>query len=198
MERVPEHAAPGAVGRTRGTTNSRWGGAPGDGNRRGMEPADIWKEGETDMLTRVDKFTGAALAAILVGGMAMVAGSGIALAEEDLIGADEYEYSCLACHGVGGRGNGPMAEFLSVAPSDLTLLTQENDGVFPLLEIFHVIDGRTVVGPHGGRETEGWEMPVWGARYRAEQDGKYGPYGGEQAVRARVLELVFYIQSIQQ
>jgi hypothetical protein len=41
-------------------------------------------------------------------------------------------------------------------------------------------------------------MPIWGARYKAEQGGKYGPYGGEMAVRARVLELVFYVQSLQE
>ncbi len=121
-----------------------------------------------------------------------------AAAEEDLIGADEYEASCLACHGVGGRGNGPMAEFLSVAPTDLTTISRNNDGVFPLLEVFQVIDGRTVVGAHGVRDTEGWEMPVWGARYKEQTGSKYGEYGSESAVRARVLELVFYIQSIQQ
>lgn len=121
-----------------------------------------------------------------------------AAAEEDIIGADEYEASCLSCHGVGGKGNGPMAEFLSVEPTDLTAISKNNDGVFPLLEVFQIVDGRTVIGAHGVRQTEGWEMPIWGARYRAEAGSKFGPYGGEQAVRARILELVFYIQAIQQ
>lgn len=121
-----------------------------------------------------------------------------AFAEEDLIGSDEYAAACLSCHGVGGRGDGPMAEFLTVEPTDLTTISKENDGVFPLLEVFQVIDGRTVVGAHGVRETEGWEMPVWGARYKAQAGSKYGPYGSEAAVRARILELVYYIQSIQQ
>lgn len=121
-----------------------------------------------------------------------------ALAEEDLIGADEYEASCLACHGVGGRGDGPMGEFLSVKPTDLTMISKNNEGVFPLLDVFQVVDGRTVVGSHGVRNTEGWEMPVWGARYKEQTGEKYGEYGSETAVRARILELVFYIQSIQQ
>jgi len=38
------------------------------------------------------------------------------VAEEDIIGADEYRISCLSCHGVGGKGNGPMAEILKVQP----------------------------------------------------------------------------------
>ncbi|NDR56971.1 c-type cytochrome [Aliiruegeria sabulilitoris] len=133
-----------------------------------------------------------------------------AAAEEELIGSDEYMNSCLACHGVGGTGNGPMAEYLTVEPSDLTKIAAENDGIFPLLDVFQIIDGRSIVGAHGVREagtivgsaeirdSEAWEMPVWGDRYVKDVGEKYGPYGSEQAVRARILELVFYIQSIQQ
>ncbi|SDL10004.1 c-type cytochrome [Aliiruegeria lutimaris] len=133
-----------------------------------------------------------------------------AAAEEELIGSDEYMNSCLACHGVGGKGNGPMAEYLTVEPTDLTRIAAENDGIFPLLDVFQIVDGRSIVGAHGVREagtvvgsaeirnSEAWEMPVWGDRYMKDVAGKYGPYGTEQAVRARILELVFYIQSIQQ
>lgn len=120
-----------------------------------------------------------------------------AYAEEDLIGADEYLISCASCHGVGGKGDGPMAQYLTVLPTDLTQVTKSNDGVFPVLEMFQIIDGRTELGAHGVRHTEGWEMPVWGSRYKEEAGTKYGPYGGEQAVRARILELVFYVQAIQ-
>ena len=35
-----------------------------------------------------------------------------AVSEEEIIGSGEYRISCLSCHGVGGRGNGPMAELL--------------------------------------------------------------------------------------
>lgn len=133
-----------------------------------------------------------------------------AVGEEKLIGSDEYAYSCLSCHGADGRGDGPMAEFLTVKPSDLTTIAKDNGGVFPVLEMFQIIDGRSVVGAHGlrgsgtivgaqaAREPGASEMPVWGARFKAELDGKYGPYGGEQAVRARILELVFYLEAIQQ
>lgn len=114
-------------------------------------------------------------------------------AEEELIGADEYFVSCRVCHGAGGKGDGPMTSYLTIAPSDLTSISKSNDGVFPSLKIFQIVDGRTNVGGHGVRE-----MPVWGARYKAEAGDKYGPYGGEQATRARILELVFYIQAIQE
>lgn len=153
------------------------------------------------MWTRAKGSTGSTTNAIVLGVIAlgaMLLAPASSFAEEELIGSDEYMISCLACHGVGGKGDGVMAEYLSVTPSDLTAIARENDGIFPLLEVFMVIDGRSVVGAHGVRQTERWEMPVWGSRYQAHVDDKYGPYGGEQAVRARLLELVFYIQSIQQ
>ena len=114
-------------------------------------------------------------------------------AEEELIGADEFRRSCINCHGVGGRGDGPMAQFLTVKPADLTQITKNNDGLFPVIWLYQVIDGTTLVPTHGERA-----MPVWGERYLEEDGGKYGGLEGEQAVRLRILELIFYIQSIQQ
>ncbi len=129
--------------------------------------------------------------------------TGQALGEEDIIGAGEYRVSCLSCHGVGGKGDGPMAEFLTLKPTDLTQLSNNNGGQYPDLKagrfpfsrVFQIIDGRTVVSGHGDRA-----MPVWGSRYLAEESGKYGPYLGanEHMVRGRILELVYYIQAIQQ
>lgn len=115
------------------------------------------------------------------------------VAEEELIGADEYRISCLSCHGVGGKGNGPMANLLTVEPSDLTAIAKKNEGTFPLDKILRMIDGRHGVTGHGDRD-----MPIWGARYLREDAERYGPFGGEDVVRLRILELVYYIQSIQQ
>ena len=117
------------------------------------------------------------------------------VAEEDLIGADEYRISCLSCHGVGGKGNGPMAEILKVQPSDLTVIAKNNEGVFPLDQVFRTVDGRHGVTGHGDRD-----MPIWGARYLRESAGKYGDFSGEgeDVVQLRILELVYYIQLLQQ
>jgi mono/diheme cytochrome c family protein len=142
----------------------------------------------------------------MLGLTAAVAGftaSGVTHAEEDTIGSDEYRTSCLSCHGVGGRGDGPLAEYLTVKPSDLTVLAKNNGGQYPklkagqypFLHVYQVIDGRAEVGPHGERA-----MPVWGNRYLADQPSSFGPFLGEYeaVVRGRILELVYYIQSIQQ
>jgi len=132
-----------------------------------------------------------------------LAAANVAFAEEDTIGADEYRISCLSCHGVGGRGDGPLAKYLTVKPTDLTALAKKNGGqypnlkagAFPFLRVYQVIDGRTVVGAHGDRA-----MPVWGERYRAQLPSGIDRYGAEyeKIVRGRILELVYYIQSIQQ
>jgi mono/diheme cytochrome c family protein len=124
-----------------------------------------------------------------------------AYAENEMIGADEFLASCASCHGVSGKGNGPIAEFLSPKPADLTQLAKNNNGLYPSLgsgdypfqRVFQVIDGRTLVSGHGDRA-----MPVWGSRYKMEEADKYGPMGAEQVIRGRVLELVYYIQTLQE
>ena len=128
---------------------------------------------------------------------ALVAGSMLgfttANAEEELIGSNEYRVSCASCHGIGGKGDGNMAQFLTPKPSNLTMLAKNTgDGVYPFLKVFQVVDGRSEVSGHGDRA-----MPVWGDRYSLEAAKKYGSFGGETATRARVLELVYYLQSIQ-
>ncbi len=124
-------------------------------------------------------------------------------AEEDIIGSDEYRMSCLSCHGVGGRGDGPLAQYLTVKPTDLTALSRNNGGqypnlkagAYPFLRVYQVIDGRAAVALHGDRA-----MPVWGNRYLQDQPAVQTAYAGEyeKVVRGRILELVYYIQSIQQ
>lgn len=137
-------------------------------------------------------FTKAASAIAMVSGLSLLVGLAPAIADGHEVGAKEYSISCQSCHGAKGLGDGEMAMHLNVRPSNLTLISKENDGVFPLLEVFQIIDGRQEVRGHGAEA-----MPVWGARYSEDIGDTYGPYGGEQVIRARVLELVFYLQSIQ-
>ena len=103
------------------------------------------------------KRTLACCGAVLLFGALSVSGS--ALAEEATIGAAEYRISCLSCHGVGGRGDGPMAQFLTIKPTDLTQLANNNGGQYPDLKagrypfarVFQIVDGRTLVSGQIGR-----------------------------------------------
>ena len=107
-------------------------------------------------------------------------------------GAMEYRISCAACHGEDARGAGPLASVLKVRPTDLTQLSKNNQGSFPFLKLVQIIDGRTQVSGHGTRE-----MPSFGGRYQEQIGQAYGPYGTETFIRARILELVYYLNTIQ-
>jgi len=86
-----------------------------------------------------------------------------------------------------------MAQYLNIKPTDLTMLTKNNAGEYPFMRLYQMIDGRTDVAGHGDRA-----MPIWGDRYRKEDVERYGAFGGEDVVQARILQLVYYIQAIQQ
>ncbi len=72
-------------------------------------------------------------------------------AEEGDSGRGEalYMQHCVACHGVELAGQGPMAGVMLIKPTDLTALTVENDGVFPLVRVIKRIDGRDPLVSHG-------------------------------------------------
>ncbi len=71
-----------------------------------------------------------------------------------------YLRSCASCHGVDGRGDGPVAPALVVPPADLTRLAARYGGTFPRDVVIEVIAGERELAPHGTRE-----MPVWSQRF---------------------------------
>jgi mono/diheme cytochrome c family protein len=111
------------------------------------------------------------------------------------IGKMEFQKNCASCHGKGGKGDGPMLEFLKQTPPDLTMLSKSNGGVYPQDKVYAWIRDPQKIRAHG---TE--EMPIWGDRYSKEIIEKYGPdyYGPGSSVQERILELVFFLGSIQE
>lgn len=118
-------------------------------------------------------------------------------AAPDSTALGEYEYKtyCASCHGAQGKGDGPVAGMLRVAPSNLTTLSQGNGGVFPRERITQFIDGRSESTAHGSRE-----MPVWGDWF-TQQDLNDQLFLAEAvrnlSVQARIDGLVHYIESLQ-
>ena len=119
---------------------------------------------------------------------------------EMTMGEFEYQNSCATCHGVSGKGDGPAAQFFlgGVAP-DLTALQKNNGGVFPVQQVYDIIEGRrdTMMPSHGTRA-----MPMWGQRYmrRTEEGAGFDPLTEEQKgiyVRTRILSLIEYLSTIQ-
>ena len=128
-------------------------------------------------------------------GLTLMAGA--APAQEEITSFGQYEYmnSCAQCHGADGTGGGPMAGFLTAGLPDLTQLSADNGGVFPLRQVYEVIEGSQDIGPHGSRE-----MPAWGGRYRARAERQVGEdYGLPRDVytRTRILALIEYLDSLQ-
>lgn len=68
-----------------------------------------------------------------------------------------YANYCAECHGMDGRGNGPVASELRTPPSDLTLQSRNNHGRYPQTHIAAVLEFGTRPQVHRTAL-----MPVWG------------------------------------
>ena len=134
-----------------------------------------------------------------IAGILLLAAGSIVFAQEDIgtqsIGKMEFQKNCASCHGMGGKGGGPLVEFLKQTPPDLTLLSKRYGGVYPQEKVYEWIRDAKRIRAHGTQE-----MPIWGDRYSQEIVEKYGYdyVGPGSSVRERILELVFYIGIIQQ
>jgi mono/diheme cytochrome c family protein len=109
------------------------------------------------------------------------------------LGKREFEANCASCHGVSGKGNGPLGELLKRSASDLTTLQKRNGGVFPMARTYEIIEGGSVA-EHGTRD-----MPVWGREYSVKAAEYYldVPYNQEAYVRAHILTLLEYLSRLQ-
>lgn len=102
-------------------------------------------------------------------------------------GKELFRAHCATCHGVTGRGDGPLGDRLRRVPPDLTKFTARNGGVFPSERLYQIIDGRGVPS-HVDRE-----MPIWGEVFKAAA----GP-STPAAVKARIDAIVRFLEAIQE
>jgi len=102
-------------------------------------------------------------------------------------GSYVFRTYCGSCHGEKGRGDGPLAQSLRFAPSDLTKISTRSGGDFPAEQVYQIIDGRKPVQGHGGPD-----MPVWGDAFKNVDSGF-----DEQAVEQKIQALVDFLKSIQ-
>ena len=102
-----------------------------------------------------------------------------------VLGKHLYRGYCASCHGATATGDGALAEYLTIPPTDLTTLAKANGGEFPMARTLAVIDGRESVKGHGGGE-----MPAWGEAFQQIS-------GSEAEVAAKVRQLALYLETIQ-
>lgn len=86
-----------------------------------------------------------------------------------------YHHYCASCHGLDGRGSGPVTPALKTIPPDLTRIEKKN-GRFPTEDLKKSIAGQNGLNVHGTSE-----MPVWGTVLPKKE----------------IASLVIYLESIQ-
>jgi len=103
-------------------------------------------------------------------------------------GKQMYASYCAPCHGVDGRGNGPMVRALRDQPADLSVLTRDNGGKFPAEHFAAVLQFGVDASAHGSAE-----MPIWGPVL-----GRMDVSAPQPQMRSlRISNLSHYIESMQ-
>ena len=104
---------------------------------------------------------------------------------QSLKGPDIYRAHCATCHGLEGKGDGPVAPALTTKMPDLATISQRSGGIFPTGRVRKIILGDEIITGHGSRE-----MPVWGAIFhQIQEDRDYG--------EVRLQNITDYLKSIQ-
>jgi len=101
-------------------------------------------------------------------------------------GKQMYASYCAPCHGVDGRGQGPVASALKTPPTDLTVLSKNNRVKLPDTHIYAVLQNGVEIPSHGSTE-----MPIWGPIL-----GKMD-VGNPQERMLRISNLSRYLETIQ-
>nr|WP_294609754.1 cytochrome c [Roseovarius sp.] len=128
---------------------------------------------------------------VYAGLLAVIGLCGPVMAQDKRQGEKTFQRYCAACHGADASGHGPMRPVLSVAPSDLTLLSAMNGGAFPLARTVRQIDGRDPMAAHGE------PMPIYGDFFQG-RDVVLSLGNGEQMRTSRqVVDLLAYLQGLQ-
>ena len=136
-------------------------------------------------------FLAAVLGLGMIGAVPAIAQQVPAIAQQgngDDLGQKLFVGYCSVCHGEMGAGGGSLSALLTVEIANLTHLSSNNDGVFPLLEVIQIMDGRSGLRGHEG------PMPIFGEMF---DSGRYGPYGAEAVIRGQMLSIALYLESIQ-
>lgn len=106
-------------------------------------------------------------------------------------GRQLYRAYCVTCHGMEGSGDGPMTQVLTIAPPDLSRLSVDNDGVFPVSRVVARIDGRMPILGHGG------PMPVFGDLFDGEAGALDSETGAPILTSRAMVAVVAYLETLQ-
>lgn len=129
---------------------------------------------------------------ILTGlGAAVLLMTGPALADPVDEGRQIFRDYCVTCHGMEGRGDGPMTQVLTIVPPDLTRLSTDEGGVFPVSRVVARIDGRMPILGHGG------PMPVFGDLFDGQAGALDSETGAPILTSQAMVAVVEYLKTLQ-
>ncbi len=106
-------------------------------------------------------------------------------------GGELYGNLCAACHGPGGKGDGPAASVLNKHVPNLTVLAANNDGHFSHKGVENAIYGKSRIVAHNTVD-----MPAWGEQFYYLRMG-WSTFQREAFARNRVHTLTTHIESLQ-
>ncbi len=115
----------------------------------------------------------------------------VVVAQDAQAGAVLYEQHCAVCHGLEGRGKGPLAPALLLQPPSLRDLTLRNDG-FPTRRVVMRIDGTDPLVSHGS------PMPVYGPFFAGDDTALKSESGQPIMTSRAIVDLVAYLRGIQE
>lgn len=101
-----------------------------------------------------------------------------------------YRENCQVCHGRTGAGDGPYAGDLPVAPANLRLLAEANDGVFPTEQVMVEIYG------YRGKDLDAL-MPEFGPILDSPQVIWTAKDGREIPTPSALVALTAYLETLQ-
>ncbi|QDC09020.1 cytochrome c [Oceanicola sp. D3] len=117
--------------------------------------------------------------------------AGMAQAQDVHEGRLLYERHCATCHGLDADGQGPMAPALVLQPVNLTELSLNNSGTFPMARVVKRIDGRDPLVSHGS------PMPVYGELFDGDDTPLKAETGQPIMTSRPVADLVEYLKKLQ-
>jgi mono/diheme cytochrome c family protein len=102
-------------------------------------------------------------------------------------GREWYLSYCTMCHGEEGKGDGVLADSLSMSPPDLTTIARRRGGNFPVDEITNIIgDAAEVPGHSTG------DMPAWWETFQASEG-----IADAEELQTRIENITAYLKTIQ-
>ncbi|MGB7242079.1 MAG: cytochrome c [Sulfitobacter sp.] len=114
-----------------------------------------------------------------------------ASAQDTNAGAELFDIHCSTCHGLDGRGNGPLAPALLLQPPSLRELAKRYK-TFPTTRVVMRIDGRDPLVSHGS------PMPIYGSFFEGDDTPLKSETGQPILTSRPIVDLVAYLKEIQE